>query len=77
MKKDRGNEGTKPPIYRHRQQLQGRQIKSRPRSTARITHINGKVSHAGIKGAVSRKSASSPHAPHSSETGEIFPEKTA
>ena len=40
------------------------------------THINEETGRTGINSTVSRKSAPYPHAPHSSEMGEIFPEKT-
>ena len=65
------------PIYRRGQRWQNRWIKSIPKSTAGITHINGEMGRAGIKGVVSTKSAPPPHVPSSLEMGEIFPEKTA
>ena len=77
MKKEGRNKESKLPIYRHRQQWQDRWIKSKPKSTAGITRINEEMGRAGIKGAVSRKSVSPPHASYSSEMGEIFPKKTA
>ena len=77
MKKDGGNGESKLPIYRRGQQQQNRWIKSRPKSTAGITHINEGTGRAGIKGAVSRKSVPPPHASYSSKMGEIFPKKMA
>ena len=77
MTKDGGNRESKLPIYRREQLRQDRWINSRPKSTTEITRINEGMGHAGIKGAISRKSMSSPHAPYSSKMGEIFPEKTA
>ena len=64
-------------IYRSRQQQENRWIKSRPKSTAGIAHINEEMGRASIKGTVSRKRASPPHTSYSSEMGEIFLEKTA
>ena len=66
MKKDGENEESKLPIYWHRQPRQDRHIKSRSKSTARITHINEETGHVGIKGAVSRKSVPPPYVSHSS-----------
>ena len=77
MKKDGRNEESKLPIYRHRQQRQDCWIKSKPKSTTRITHINEEMVHVGIKGAVSRKRVLPPHALYSSEMRKIFPEKMA
>ena len=66
----------KLPIYRHRQQQKNRWIKSISKSKAEITLINEGAGRADIKGAVSIKNVSLPHALYSSKKGEIFPEKT-